>query len=130
MVTSTNADDFWRQEMESNRVLRRWWLQRLIKELENLGKRQDALRIAERWFGVTRAEDVQALLDAMPKPRTTTKRGKKGKLRRMLRDRDADPWVGHSVKRQDAVDGERPGGHLQPETGNDTSGDHRTDCSQ
>ena len=36
MATSTNADDFWRQQMERNRVLRRWWLQKLVKELENL----------------------------------------------------------------------------------------------
>ena len=78
MATFTNSDDFWRQQMERNRVLRRWWLQKLVKELENLGKRQQALRTAERWFGVTRGEDVQALLDAMPQPRTTTKRGKKG----------------------------------------------------
>ena len=117
MATSTNADDFWRQQMERNRVLRRWWLQKLVKELENPGKRQHALRTAERWFGVTRGEDVQALLDAMSQPRTTAKRAKKGKLRSMLRDRDVDPWVGYSVKKQEAADMERPGEQLPHHAG-------------
>ena len=125
-----NGDDFWRRRMESDRVLRRWSLRRLVKELANPGKRQHALREAERRFDVTSAEDLQALLDAMPQPRTTTKRGQKGRLRRMLREQDIDPWVGHSAKRQDTVDRGRPGGHRQPETGTDTSGDQRTGCSQ
>ena len=103
MATSTNGDDYWRQRMERNRVLRRWWLEKLVKELENPGKRQHALLTAERWFGVTRGEDVQALLDAMPQPRTTTKRGEKGKRLRMMREQDVGSWSGHSVTRQHAA---------------------------
>ena len=117
MATFTNSDDFWRQQMERNRVLRRWWLQKLVKELENLGKRQQALRTAERWFGVTRGEDVQALLDAMPQPRTTTKRREKGKRLRMMREQDVGSWNGLSVKKQEAADLERPGEHLPHHAG-------------
>ncbi len=99
-----SGDDFWRRQMECDRSLRRWWLQKLIKELENPGKRQSALRNAERWFGTTSAAEVQALLDAMPQPRTTTKRGRKGQRRRLLREPPVESWGGHSVKRQEAAD--------------------------
>ena len=117
MATFTNSDDFWRQEMERNRVLRRWCLQGLVKELENPGKRQHALRTAELWFGVTRGEDVQALLDAMPQPRITAKRGEKGQRRRMMREQDVGSWNGLSVKKQEAADLGRPGEHLPHHAG-------------
>ena len=108
-----NADDYWRQRMERDRVLRRWCLQKLARELENPSKRDEALSRAQRWFGVSNAEGVQALLDAMPRPRTTPKRGKRGQRRRMLGEPDVGSWSGHSVKRQDAVDRERSGEHLR-----------------
>ena len=117
MVASTNASDYWRQRMERDRVLRRWWLQKLVKELENPGKRQHALRTAERWFGVTRAADVQALLDAMPQPRTIAQRGTKRRRRRRLREQDVGSWSGHSVKRQQAAGRERSGAHLRRHAG-------------
>ena len=117
MVASTNASDYLRQRMERDRVLRRWWLQKLVKELENPGKRQHALQNAERWFGVTRAADVQALLDAMPQPRTIAQRGTKGRRRRMLREQDVGSWSGHSVKRQHAAGRERSSAHLRRHAG-------------
>jgi hypothetical protein len=98
-----NADNYWRQRMERDRVLRRWCLQKLARELEVPGKRDEALSRAQRWFGVTNAEGVQALLDAMPRPRTTPKRGEKGQRRRMLREQDVGSWSGHSVTRQHAA---------------------------
>ena len=99
-----NADDFWRRQMERDRSLRRWWLRKLARELENPGKRQWALRNAERWFGATSAAEVQALLDAMPQPRTTTRHGRKGQRRRLLREPPVESWGGRSVKRQEAAD--------------------------
>ena len=112
-----NADNYWRQRMERDRVLRRWCLQKLARELEVPGKRDEALSRAQRWFGVTNAEGVQALLDAMPRPRTTPKRGEKGQRRRMLGDQYVGSWSGHSVKRQEAVDRERFGEHLRRHAG-------------
>ena len=112
-----NADNYWRQRMERDRVLRRWCLQKLARELEVPGKRDAALSRAQRWFGVTDAEGVQALLDAMPRPRTTPKRGEKGQRRRMLGDQYVGSWSGHSVKRQEAVDRERSGEHLRRHAG-------------
>lgn len=99
-----NADDFWRRRMERHRSLRRWWLQKLVREVENSGKRQSALRTAERWFGVTSAEEVQTFLHAMPQPRTATRRGRNGQRRRLLREPPVESWGGHSVKRQEAAD--------------------------
>ena len=90
---------------------------KLVKELENPGKRQHALQNAERWFGVTRAADVQALLDAMPQPRTIAQRGTKGRRRRMLREQDVGSWSGHSVKRQHAAGRERSSAHLRRHAG-------------
>lgn len=99
-----NADDFWRRQMERHRSLRRWWLRKLVRELENPGKRQSALRNAERWFGATSAAEVRELLEAIPMPRTVTRRGRKGRRRRLLRELPVESWGGHSVKRQEAAD--------------------------
>ena len=82
-----SGDDFWRQLVEGDRVMRRWCLRSLIKELEVPGKREFALRSARCLFGATSAEELQALLDAMPTPRITNKRGKRGR-RRTLWDHD------------------------------------------
>ena len=112
-----NAANYWRQRMERDRVLRRWCLQKLARELEVPGKRDEALSRAQRWFGVTRAADVQALLDAMPQPRTIAQRGTKGRRRRMLREQDVGSWSGHSVTRQHAAGRERSGAHLRRHAG-------------
>ena len=104
MATYIDGEDFWRQRFEQDRVLRRWQLQKLLKELENPGKRQSALRTAKCWFDANSAEELQPLLDAMPKPRTIAKRGKKGRRPwAVLEEEDAE-WTERSVQRQEAAD--------------------------
>lgn len=100
MAIAIDGEDFWRQRMARDRVLRRWTLQKLLKELENPGKRQSALRTAKRWFDANSAEELQALLDAMPKPRTTARRDKKGRRRWSVLEEEDTEWIAHSVQGQ------------------------------
>ena len=103
-----NGDDYWRRRMERDRVLRRWFLRRLIKELEVPGKRQSALRQARCLFDATSAEELQALLDAMPTPRTTSKRTKMAKHRQMRRKYGIGSWNDHSSEIQGTADRGQP----------------------
>ena len=65
LLAAMNADNKLRALMDKNRALRRLPLQFLVKALQVPGQREDALRTAQRWFGVTTAEEVPALLDAV-----------------------------------------------------------------
>ena len=58
-------EDKWRELLEQNRAIRRWYLQTLVKELRDPGKRDVALQSAQRWFGVTSEDEVGALLFTM-----------------------------------------------------------------
>ena len=58
MATAIDGEDCWRQRMERDGVLRRWRLQKLLRELENPGKRQSALCTAKRRFDANSAEEL------------------------------------------------------------------------
>ena len=97
-------DNHMRESISNDKTLKRWYLRRLIKELASPGKRESALRRAENLFGVSTTAELQALLGAMPQPRTINKRGK----RRNRPSVKPESWNGQSVQRQEAASRDLP----------------------
>ena len=102
MPHNRTLDEIMREQVANDKGPRRYFLRKLIREIDSPGKRQRALSNAERWFDASTLEELQALLDAMPAPRTTTKRGKHARARRESRHTTIESWNDQSVPKQKA----------------------------
>lgn len=101
MPGNQRIDDLMREMLTNDKRARRYYLRKLINEAGCPGKSRQAMESAERWFGVSTVEELQKLLDEIPKPRTTTKRGRHARASRETRRHPVESWEGQSVPRQE-----------------------------